>query len=84
MQVRDLLEGEGLRIGTQVRLTVLEISDDAVLLEITERGVAGAAGDAEGAAVLLLRPRRPAGTPILSPRATHPARGTTPPSGDSR
>jgi hypothetical protein len=58
MQVRDLLEGEGLRIGTQVRLTVLEISDDEVLLEITERGVtrvqvlrvAGAAGDAEGAA----------------------------------
>jgi hypothetical protein len=58
MQVRDLLEGEGLRIGTQVRLTVLAINDDAVLLEITERGVtwvqalsvAGAAGDAEGAA----------------------------------
>jgi hypothetical protein len=57
MQVRDLLEGERLRIGTQVRLTVLEISDDEVLLEITERGVtrvqalivAGAAGDAEGA-----------------------------------
>jgi hypothetical protein len=56
MQVRDLLEGEGLRIGTQVRLTVLEISDDEVLLEITERGVtrvqalrvAWAAGDAEG------------------------------------
>ena len=58
MQVRDLLEGEGLRIGTQVRLTVLAINDDAVLLEITERGVtwvqalsvAGAAGDAEDAA----------------------------------
>jgi hypothetical protein len=58
MQVRDLLEGEGLRLGTQVRLTVLEISDDEVLLEITESGVtrvqgrrvAGAAGDAEGAA----------------------------------
>ena len=58
MRVRDLLEGEGLRIGTQARLTVLEISDDEVLLEITERGVtrvealsvAGAAGDAEGAA----------------------------------
>jgi hypothetical protein len=29
-----LLEGETLRIGTQVRLTVLEISDDEVLLEI--------------------------------------------------
>jgi hypothetical protein len=56
MQVRDLLEGEGLQIGPQVRLTVLEISDDEVLLEITDRGVtrvqalgvAGAAGDAEG------------------------------------
>ena len=59
MQVRDLLEGEGLRIGTQACLTVLEISDDEVLLEITERGVtrveavsvAGDAGDTEGAAV---------------------------------
>ena len=58
MRVRDLLEGEGLRIGTQARLTVLEISDDVVLLEITERGVTdveargvtGAAGDTEGAA----------------------------------
>jgi hypothetical protein len=58
MQVRDLLEGEGLWIGTQVRLIVLDISDDEVLLEITERGVtrvqaltvAGAAGDAEDAA----------------------------------
>ena len=58
MQVRDLLEGERLRIGTQVRLTVLEISDDEVLLEITGPGVtrvealsvAGAAGDPEGAA----------------------------------
>ena len=58
MRVRDLLEGEGLWIGTQARLTVLEISDDEVLLEITERGVtrvealsvAGTAGDTEGAA----------------------------------
>ena len=58
MRVRDLLEGEGLRIGTQARLTVLAISDDEVLLEITERGVtrvealsvAGAAGDTEGTA----------------------------------
>jgi hypothetical protein len=58
MQVLDLLEGEGLRIGTQARLTVLGISDEEVLLEITERGVtrveafsvAGGAGDTEGAA----------------------------------
>ena len=58
MRERDLLEGEGLRIGTQARLTVLAISDDEVLLEITERGVtrvealsvAEAAGDTEGAA----------------------------------
>jgi hypothetical protein len=58
MQVRDLREGEDLRLGTQVGLTVLEISDDEVLLEITESGVtrvqgrrvAGDAGDAEGAA----------------------------------
>jgi hypothetical protein len=58
MQVRDLMEGEGLRIGTQAHLTVLEISDDEVLLEITERGdtrvealsVTGAASDTEGAA----------------------------------
>jgi hypothetical protein len=58
MQVRDLVEGEGLRIGNEVCLTVLEISDEEVLLEITGRGVsrvqqlrgAEAAGDAEGAA----------------------------------
>ena len=58
MRVRDLLEGEGVRIGTQARLTVLEISDDKVLPEITEPGVtrveafsdAAAADDTEGAA----------------------------------
>jgi hypothetical protein len=55
MRVLDLLEGEGLRIGTQARLTVLEISDDEVLVEITDHGVtrvealsvAGATGDTE-------------------------------------
>ena len=58
MRVRDLVEGEGLRIGTQARLTVLQIRADEILLEITERGVtrvealsvAGAAGDTDDAA----------------------------------
>jgi hypothetical protein len=55
MRVLDVQEGEGLRIGTQARLTMLEIREDEVVLEITERGVtrvealsvARAAGDAE-------------------------------------
>ncbi|HEX5269786.1 MAG TPA: hypothetical protein VFW33_04825 [Gemmataceae bacterium] len=58
MRLHDLHEGEGLRIGTQASLTVLEITDDGVVLEITEHGVTrveaislvGAAHDAEGIA----------------------------------